>query len=318
MEKLVLCDRINQNLVQTFCCPKSDTYKNCQWETQALKTGKEADQCLARPCDDTQVAITHALVPEPNFATSGTPQAIQDCGAKLPTDNIDYFSYCCDPPSEYEENWPVDPEKLWAHPYYEDVEWQYADNYGNNNKDGTADGQDAFGDDPYGFVMLDGPDHAISHSFAKDFTVVRREEKITVTKRSIITRNQTILDSTFDHKEETMHVYCNHRPGSPRCDQIFLGGAADTIIKLPAHVGEGPFGRIISVHPITNFELPKHHIESRHLKRNTHPIFKVDFDYDFHMIKRADGATVNMRVDYTNLLPYWYACRALAQFAPVP
>lgn len=305
--KGILCDRTNMNLVQTFCCPSRDTYKNCQWETQALHDGSEAGQCQAVKCDAKQVAVTHALVPEPNFATSGTPQAIQDCGAKLPTDRIDFFSYCCDPPSEYEENWPVSPAKLWANPHYKDVEWQYADNFGNNNKDTKADGQDAFGDDPYGFVMLDGSENAISHSFSSDFTVVRRNEKINVTKRSIITRNQSIIDTTFDHKEETMHVFCNHRSSSStgaRCNDIFLGGAKDTIIKLPAHEGEGPFGRVVSMELVDGFQLPDHHIRARELKGNTNAVYKVKYDYSFNLIRRADDP-VNLRVDYTNLLPYW-------------
>lgn len=124
-----------------------------------MKTGKDADQCQAGPSDDTPIAITHALVLEPNLAPSGTPQGILDCEAKLLTDHIEYFSYCCNPPSKYEQNRAVDPEKLWAHPYYENVEWQYADNVG-NKKVSTADGQDAFGGDPYGFVMVDSLDHA--------------------------------------------------------------------------------------------------------------------------------------------------------------
>lgn len=116
---------------------------------------------------------------KPNLATSGTPQGIHDCEAKLLIDDIDYCSHCCDTPSKYEQNRAVDPEKLWAYPYYEDVEWQCADNVG-NNKVSTADGQGVFGGDPYGFIMVDGPDHAISHSFATDFTVLRRDERIAV------------------------------------------------------------------------------------------------------------------------------------------
>ena len=51
------------------------------------------------------------------------------------------------------------------------------------------------------------------------------------------------------------------------------------------------------------YELPHHHILSRPVKGNTNPVYKLTFNYDFHLIKRDD--VVSMRVDYTNLLEYW-------------
>lgn len=115
------------------------------------------------------------------------------------------------------------------------------------------------------------------------------------------------LESTFDHKEETVQVYCNHESGSPQCEKIFKGGVEDKIIKLPSHVGEGPFGRVVSMERLHRAHLPRHHVESRALRGNTNGVWELKFDYNFHLIKRQsdDGQTVNMRVDYTNLLPYW-------------
>ena len=238
-----------------------------------------------------------------------TTGSIVDCEAMYPGDpgwDPD-FQLCCDPPTEYNNNWPVDPKFLWSNPYYEDVQWQYADDFGENNKDGSpSDPTTQMGQDPYGFVMLDGPAGAISSSFSQDFTVVRKEKRVPMVKRSLLTTNRTVLDATFDHQEETMHVYCNHRGDDhPKCQSVFIDGAKDTIIKLPAHVGDGPFARVVSMEPAYDYNLPRHHIVSRAEERNENTVYRVVYDYNFHLIKRADNKTVNIRVDYTNLLPYW-------------
>jgi hypothetical protein len=47
------------------------------------------------------------------------------------------WSYCCDPPTKYYSDWPVDPKYLWEKYYNEvdesDVVWKYSDEYANNN-----------------------------------------------------------------------------------------------------------------------------------------------------------------------------------------
>lgn len=151
--------------------------------------------------------------------------------------------------------------------------------------------------------MLDGPPGSIENSLASDFTVARRTAEIPKAKRSLVTTNRTILDQVFEPMSETIYVYCNHLKNSPKCARVFHMGAEDTIITLPAHVGEGPFARIVSMEPAIDYELPDHHLRARAVERNTHPVYKLTLDYSFHLSKRASN--VNMRVDYTNLLSYW-------------
>lgn len=122
-------------------------------------------------------------------------------------------------------------------------------------------------------------------------------------KRSMVTTNRTVLDQVFEATSETVYVYCNHPKNSPKCAKVFHMGAEDTIITLPAHVGEGPFARILSMEPAIDYKLPDHHLRARQVERNTNTIYKLTFDYSFHLSKRA--SEVNMRVDYTNLLSYW-------------
>lgn len=51
------------------------------------------------------------------------------------------------------------------------------------------------------------------------------------------------------------------------------------------------------------YMLPQHHVQARSTEGNSNAVYKMKFDYNFHLIKRAD--VVNMRVDFTNLLGYW-------------
>lgn len=218
------------------------------------------------------------------------------------------FPLCCEPPSRFSQEWPVEPKYLWSN-YYDDkdddVSWDFSNNFGNNNKDTTPnDLEEDPGDDPYGFVMLDGPPGSINDAFHTQFTVLTDEEPVSHKKRSIITTNQTILDTVFDHAEETIRVYCNHPADSKECRKTFYKGAEDTIIRLPDHVGEGPWARIVRMEPEPTSSLPAWAIRKRGLTANQNGVYVLKFDYNFHLIKRDDGP-VNMRVDYTNILPYW-------------
>lgn len=187
------------------------------------------------------------------------------------------YSLCCDPPTNFDRNWPVIPSYLWTHNYSDsdaDVTWNWADNFGNNNGDNTPNDMDEDpGEDPYGFLMLDGTPGSINNAFKKDFTVIQNSEPAALRRRSSpLTNNRTLIDSVFDHQEETIRVYCNHPHDSPRCRQIFYKGAEDTIISLPPHVGEGPWGRIVSMVPEAEVEthgtLPSWIIQKREETNN--------------------------------------------------
>jgi hypothetical protein len=124
-------------------------------------------------------------------------------------------------------------------------------------------------DDPYGFIMLDGPAGSLSDSFDSDFTVARRDEHITNIKRSLITTNKTLIDTVFEYSSKTIYVYCNHPNGSPKCEKIFYKGAEDTIIRLPNYVGEGPFARVVSMESAEeSYILPSHHLVKRSTQKN--------------------------------------------------
>lgn len=66
----------------------------------------------------------------------------------------------------------------------------------------------------------------------------------------------------------------------------------------------GPFARIVAMEQVPDHHLPNYHRQKRSVNDHTSSVYKLVFDYDFAAIKRED-ATVNIRVDYTNLVPYW-------------
>lgn len=154
--------------------------------------------------------------------------------------------------------------------------------------------------------MLNGPQETLEDTFGESHTVVRNTAEIPKVKREILTSNKTLLGSVFEHSEETFHVYCNYREDSDKCKRVFQGGAEDTIIRLPSHVGEGPFARVVSMRKASaNFKLPKHHLKHRSTDAlDDNPVYEVKIDYEFSQV-RQDRGHVNIRVDYTNLMEYW-------------
>lgn len=152
-----------------FCCPKKDkSFESCQWTTQSLEhivDGRllydPSRACIPRKCKKTKTKLTEALEPAPlnphlgchyeGFCTVG------DQCDKYPIfpQYSPEFYLCCDPPSVYDERWPVPPHYLWENAYEgkeDDVAWTIAQDYGNNNQ---ATHDDPIGDDePDGMLIF--------------------------------------------------------------------------------------------------------------------------------------------------------------------
>ncbi len=298
-----------------LCCPETSAFTNCHWSNDpgrrspapAVPLSPDA-YCTPHACSDTQLKVANALDP-PKSSLLGSDQTCD--GVLLPPGYDTHFPLCCDPPSRFNKKWPVDPKKLFP-TYYDapsdsDVLWHYSDDYLNNSKDRVNDEAED-GNDAFGFVMLDGPEGSLDNSFSTTHTFVSQKRDVPRVKRSLITRNQTVLDSVFDHSEEVLHAYCNSPAGSAECERIWIDGAEDTIIRLPDHVGEGPFARIVSMRQAgSELKLPAHHLEHRAAGGlHENPVYEVVIDYNFMAItpKREDQP-VFLRVDYTNMLGYW-------------
>jgi hypothetical protein len=304
---------LTKQFFRSYCCPKSDPLEDCKWSNDLSRSPKEhiLRRCALKTCEKGELEMTEAITPSTLYDLE-VEQGAEVCDFYNGLPGFAYeYPLCCSPPGKFDGEWPVNPAYLWngAHTDEDDdVTWSFANNFGNNDKDTSpADLEEDPGADPYGFVMLDGPPGSIAKAFDQQFTFVTREEPVNVQRRSLVTTNQTVLDATFDNVEETYHVYCNHHYKSKHCGEIFHKGAKDTIIKMPHHVGEGPYARVVSMEPLNNPpELPTWAIRRRS-EENTHEngVYELVIDYNFAAIEpRADG-DVFMRVDYTNLQEYW-------------
>lgn len=252
-------------------------------------------QCMNTACSKDQITIAKATLPE---RTSGYPAP---CGYYNP--GLQH-RFCCNPPRDVDL--PFDLKKIFPDPKGADVAYQYKDNYGNNNKDPHGPDEDDVGDDPYGFIVLDGDQEALQSKFASNFVFVHEDDGTgkPLKKRTTLTREDPdILTWTFEHEESSHFVYC--RPNrEDLCDKVFHGSAKDTIISIPRHIGSGPFARVISMEPVPDSLLTDHHLRKRASEKHSSTVYELKFDYDFAAIKREDS-TVNIRIDYTNLVPYW-------------
>uniref|UniRef100_A0A0P0CAT0 chitinase n=1 Tax=Hypocrella siamensis TaxID=696354 RepID=A0A0P0CAT0_9HYPO len=261
-------------------------------------------------CPEGKVKVAEAKYPSSNYDWKNVCDTYTLAPGMNPR-----FPYCCAPPSQYDRKWPVDPEKLFKtyydDPSHSDVVWSYNDEKDNNNKINPSNNQgpDLYGSDSYGFVMLDGPEGSIDNTFAATFTVVREEREIRSSKRSLLTSNQTLIDSVFDHSEETLQIYCNFPLGAKECERLWLNGPEDTIVRLPSHVGEGPFARLVSIKELdsqSHSQLPSHHLEHRSTEDLRGPLYEMKIDYDFQdIVPKDEDKPVMMRIDFTNLYGYW-------------
>lgn len=65
------------------------------------------------------------------------------------------------------------------------------------------------------------------------------------------------------------------------CDDLFLGGAEHTIVRLPDDCAGAPFARVISIEDDTDQNVPDS-VTAKLSKRGTHPkVLSLAFDYDF-------------------------------------
>lgn len=107
----------------------------------------------------------------------------------------------------------------------------------------------------------------------------------------------TARNDTFDNVVETHYIRCTSLLRSKNgtgCQSIFEGGAKNTIVKMPDHIGAGPFARVVSLEPVSSMK-----------RSTTEQVYELVTDYDFAAAAEEEKGDVNFRIDYTNLLEYW-------------
>nr|WBV74231.1 putative chitinase [Pestalotiopsis kenyana] len=259
-----------------FCCPAKDTYKNCEW--------KDGDYCTDT-CPSNKVLVTQ----RPSIVNSGDDSDTKSC-------SDGYVKLCCDPP-DATTNFPVDPADLFEYPDEENTSYYY--NVEETSNDEATDDES---EDPFALVMITGDTDAYDESLVDQWTFLdddeeelsKRDLKGKPIKRDIFTKR----DDVFKNVVETHRIRCSSsilkNSSETACQSIFSGGARNTIVKMPSHVGAGPYARVISLEPIQS------------LKRDTtETTYELVTDYDLSAAAEEEMGDVNFRVDYTNLLEYW-------------
>ncbi|EEA19154.1 bacteriodes thetaiotaomicron symbiotic chitinase, putative [Talaromyces marneffei ATCC 18224] len=272
----------------SFCCPSTDTYKNCEWHY--------CDYC---PSD--KVLITRRMEID-FFLNEGYYSRCGDTST-----GALYNSFCCDPPSA-SENRPVDPADLFEYPDEDHVMYSYEVEK-TSNDDVVADNTSATNNensDPFAFVMIDGDPEAYDESLVDQWSFLVDEEQLT--KRSLKMHERRSIfeyrDDTFDNEVEVYHIQCSTTfiNGTSGCMSIFQGGANNTIVKMPKDIGAGPFARVISLVPVGSTGKSG---RSNILPRSSTNTYELTVDYDLAGASAERSGDVNFRVDYTNLLEYW-------------
>lgn len=164
--------------------------------------------------------------------------------------------------------------------------------------------------------MIDGDPQAYDESLVDQWTFLVDQEQLT--KRSLKMHERRSMfeyrDDTFDNEIEVYHIQCSSSfiNDTSGCMSIFEGGANNTIVKMPKDIGAGPFARVISLVPMGSAGKS---VRSNVLPRSSTDTYELTVDYDLAAASPERQGDVNFRVDYTNLLEYWYVCFNMLRFA---
>ncbi|KAH8895448.1 glycoside hydrolase [Thozetella sp. PMI_491] len=96
------------------------------------------------------------------------------------------------------------------------------------------------------------------------------------------------------------------RDKNHNCDDIRMGGVADTILEMPTNCGPGKYAMAISLEPMHEASFDK--TMPRLVKRDLPPnavVYNLTFDYGFHRLQGRADNNVKLRIDYSNAKDYW-------------
>ncbi|KAJ7198004.1 hypothetical protein GGX14DRAFT_374612, partial [Mycena pura] len=214
-----------------------------------------------------------------------------------------FRNYCCNTPNAATFT-PVDPTDVF--PLLETEgdavtfavsghiapQVDYDDNQGTSDDGVEGDGSSGLSDDglendsPFSSVFISSPNAASVSSLdiESDWAI-------------------TDCDPSSD-QPQTALAYCTCPLSDEDCGcaHVFIGGAANTIVKLPTSCGLGPYARVVSleVNPDQNV------LTSRHAgKRSADPAYSLAFDYEGVVRLETAHNVDSMRADMTDMPGYW-------------
>ncbi|KUI70319.1 Chitotriosidase-1 [Cytospora mali] len=271
-------DEDDQGELALFCCPAEDTYKNCEWL---------ADDYCTDSCPSDKVLITQRQ----EVVNIAKEDDYYDCLKG-------YVKLCCDPP-DATTDWPVDPAYLFEDADEDDVSWYY-----NVEEDSNELATGDASEDPFAIVMIDGDESAYDESLVDQWSFLDSNDN-ELKRRGARLSSRDIFafrNDTFENVVENYRIRCGSSSlyvNGTGCQSIFIGGARNTIVKMPTHIGAGPYARVISLEPINSS------VNTSVKARADEQVYELTVDYHLAAAAEDNKGDVNFRVDYTNLLEYW-------------
>ncbi|UKZ63160.1 uncharacterized protein TrAtP1_004390 [Trichoderma atroviride] len=268
------------------CCPADVKYKDCKWYGKGRPFSCTDSQCPPRKVE----IYTSQTDDEGDWCFFGTTHSL-----------------CCDPGEGFESGiLPVELDHIfpesdkftandvpsYAEAFYQDKDSKPLDP-GNPNDPNTS---------PFAWVIVVGCDHDVQ-------TLDKRQGS-----------HLDVFDCPDTHPDDfsvqSLRAVCTDESPGNNCQDILLGGAENTVLRLPPDCGPDDYVRVVSFSRLENATAPAH--LTRRLA-NAPKIYEIRYDYDFGKVRekkerqqrgldaRADGCgDIYFRVDTSDQPNYWH------------
>jgi chitinase len=254
----------------SFCCPSDPTFSNCGWH------GSDTT-CSNNRCPSGQIEMARSQESD----GSGW-------GCMLGRQKV----LCCDPPFNGSAFIPVELDYLF--PNADSIPSADAPVYA------EAFDHDAVGATPSVDLLADDPN---KETFAWYIAVGAEADVQSLRKRdgSQLETFDCPNPSSKDYSSQKLKAICMTEGDDHNCEDLLIGGAHGTLLRLPEDCGPDTFVRVVSFDKIDNYKLPAH--LGKRSPQNPR-VYEIKYDYNFRQLRR-DGGEIYIRLDASNHPGYW-------------
>ncbi|KAJ6477836.1 hypothetical protein C8R47DRAFT_1020145 [Mycena vitilis] len=245
---------------QAFCCEKPFPWTNCAWQgTPPL-------------CGDNSCQIGQITVFQDSLGDGTSPCT----GGHV-------RSYCCDVPQAlpvpFSDIFPSTIKDTGNDLFNVDFDPDEGDSFSEEGTTSTFKEDDNENNSAFGEVFIDSPNPS--------------------SVSSLDLAAGWVLSGCDAKSDQAQTVVAHCAANSDACQHVFIGGAANTIVKLPLSCGLGPYARVVSLDPHANQS-----VLARYRRTASGTVYSLSFDYEFAAIP-AENGPVYMRADVTDMPGYW-------------
>ncbi|KAK8131958.1 glycosyl hydrolases family 18 protein-like protein [Apiospora kogelbergensis] len=254
-----------------LCCPADPVFEDCGWYGWPTT-------CTNNRCPEGQIEIYRD--------TAG------DSGANCVLSRQKAF--CCKPPLGGTAFLPVPLENLFAEKFSAAADPVYYEAF-DHTKDELPYYDSSATDDPNG------------EPFAWTIFVGDQKDVQSLRKRDGSHLEAFSCPSPLpdDYSTQTVKLACMLE-ADDNCEDLLLGGARGTVVRLPEDCGPDEWVRAVSFKQVGNIE--EHRLPSELVKRAPAKsrVYELRYDYNFRKLRR-DGKEVYVRMDTSDHPGYWDA-----------